>query len=271
MKRDRVAEVHYYEWRMSAWATSETRDRLDATGRGIYRELLDHCYGQGKIPDDPEWICRRCACTFDEYEKTWKVIGRHFPKISRTAYRYNVHADIFRREYFAYVEKQRACRKNRLDKVNENSEIRYGGSTNGNGNGNGNVTATLRESVAPAAPPSRPKSPDYQVRVELLYQSHPVPGFKQDGILRYLEILSSAVNQESTAAAISANHDEWVAHWASHPAEFKPGFGKYFEDGYYLRKPAVVKNGTHAKPSVSQLALEKVRREEQNALNRSGN
>ena len=100
MKRDRIAEIHFYEWRIGAWATSETRDRLDSAGRGIYRELLDQCYGQGKIPDDTEWICRRCACTFEQYEKAWKVIGRHFPVINGTEYRYNVLADMMRSEYF---------------------------------------------------------------------------------------------------------------------------------------------------------------------------
>ena len=174
MKRDRVAEIHFYEWRIGAWAISETRDRLDSSGRGIYRELLDHCYGQGKIPDDPEWICRRCACTQEQYEKAWKVIARHFPKIEGTEYRYNVHSDIVRGEYFAYVEKQRANRKCRDDKSNKINDEHYdcttmsenvsnGGSTNGNGNGNGNVTATAmqRQEVKPSAPSGalRPRVP----------------------------------------------------------------------------------------------------------------
>ncbi len=158
MKRDRVAEIHFYEWRIGAWAISETRDRLDATGRGIYRELLDQCYGAGKIPDDAEWICRRCACTMDQYEKAWKVISRHFPMINGTEYRYNVKADLMRSEYFKYVEKQRINRSHRTDKSKEINEVYDGGSTveepsgqhvsNGgstNGNGNGNTTATANK------------------------------------------------------------------------------------------------------------------------------
>jgi hypothetical protein len=83
MKKDRVAELHFFEWRITAWVTSETRDRLDAAGRGIYRELLDHCYAQGHFPDDPEWICRRCACTPEQLEKTWPKIEKHFPISNR--------------------------------------------------------------------------------------------------------------------------------------------------------------------------------------------
>lgn len=165
MKRDRVAEIHFYEWRIGAWSISETRDRLDAAGRGIYRELLDQCYGAGKFPSDIEWICRRCACTPEQYEKTWKIISRHFPLIEKTEYRYNVHADIIRAEYFLYVEKQRSNRKCRESKRNKSNEVRYGGSTvsenvsnggstNGNGNDNGNTTATASIPKSTAVDPT---------------------------------------------------------------------------------------------------------------------
>ena len=129
LKRDRVAEVHFYEWRIGAWALSETRDRLDATGRGIYRELLDHCYGQGKIPDDQDWMCRRCACTMEQLAKCWPVLARHFPKIAGTEYRSNVYADMFRAQYSAYCERQRSARASRERKANQTKEMRYGGAT----------------------------------------------------------------------------------------------------------------------------------------------
>ena len=96
VKRARAVEIHFYEWRATTWATSETRDRLDAAGRGIYRELLDQCYLQGKFPDDVEWICRKCACSQQEYEKAWPKIERHFP-ISTPGYRNNMPANIVRR------------------------------------------------------------------------------------------------------------------------------------------------------------------------------
>jgi hypothetical protein len=107
MKKDRIAELHYFEWRLTAWALSETRDRLNAAGRGIYRELLDQCYGQGRFPDDPEWICRRCACSLEEYQTAWNFIKKHFPVSKTAGYRHHIPADIVRREYFSYVMGQR--------------------------------------------------------------------------------------------------------------------------------------------------------------------
>src|SRR4051794_2680374 len=129
MKKDRVPELHFYEWRISAWATSETRDRLDATGRGVYRELLDHCYAKGEFPDDQEWICRRCACTTEQFEKVWPLLQKHFPISKTPGYRWNVPANIVRREYFRYVDGQRKKRKNAIDKANREKELRELAST----------------------------------------------------------------------------------------------------------------------------------------------
>lgn len=137
MKRDRVAELHFYEWRATTWAMSETRDRLDATGRGIYRELLDQCYTQGKFPDEPEWICRKCACTPEQYEKAWPRIARHFPISNESGYRWNVPANIVRREYFRFVSEQRENGRKRWAQksngINETDRVAYAETEIGSG------------------------------------------------------------------------------------------------------------------------------------------
>jgi hypothetical protein len=147
MKKDRIPEVHFYEWRISAWAISETRDRLDAAGRRIYRELLDACYGQGRFPDDESWMIRRCACTPEEFARTWPLIQKHFP-ISKTAgYRENIPANIIRREYFGYITGQRKRRKDAINKANKKRELDELASTGDNSGysadqPNGKLTAT---------------------------------------------------------------------------------------------------------------------------------
>ncbi len=37
--------------------------------------------------------------------------------------------------------------------------------------------------------------------------------------------------------AIERAHAEWMAHFAANPTEWQPGFGRWFSDGYYLRRP----------------------------------
>jgi hypothetical protein len=115
-------EVQYFDWRLSRWLTSETRDRLDAAGRGAYRELLDQCYAQGDFPDDPDWICRKCACTREQFERFWPVIERHFPaKKHDLVRRYNVFADMWRKSYFSMCK---ANRKNGKTGGVKSSELR---------------------------------------------------------------------------------------------------------------------------------------------------
>lgn len=100
-------EVQYYNWRLTRWSMSETRDRLDSSGRGIYRELIDHCYGAGMFPDDQEWICRKCACSKADFKKWWPIIERHFPKTKKEGHRHNILADIWRKRYFGHLQSQR--------------------------------------------------------------------------------------------------------------------------------------------------------------------
>lgn len=171
MKRDRAADLHFYEWRMTAWMGSETRDRLIAAGRGIYRELLDTCYGQGRFPDDPEWICRRCACTMEEYRVFWPIIVRHFPR-GEKGYRHHVPADIVRHEYVNYVNGQREKRKDAIEKARRLKEIEElpckvaqelaptNGNGNGNGNGNNTLTATATSKEDPQ-PPGAETAPEH--------------------------------------------------------------------------------------------------------------
>lgn len=122
MAKERQKDLSFYEWRFNAWRTSATRDMLDATGRGIYRELLDQCYAQGEFPSDPLYICRVCACSMEQFEAAWKVISKHFLK-GRGGTLRNKFADLERRKYADYVEGQRQKRKDAIDKANGNKEI----------------------------------------------------------------------------------------------------------------------------------------------------
>ncbi len=249
MKRNRIAEIHFYEWRVGAWVTSETRDRLDATGRGIYRELLDHCYTQGKIPDDPEWMCRRCACSQEQLDKAWKVLVRHFPQISGTEYRSNVMADIFRSEYFSYVDQQKnnraGKRRSRDDKSHGNMAMHNGGqttsetrvehgSTNGNGNGNGNGTTTTTATQAPQCARVTPSS-DFSDAAERLYAAHP----KKRDLALVPESLERALAGGATLAEIEECHAAWATSedWTKNNGRYCPSLAKWLSDRGYTRWP----------------------------------
>jgi hypothetical protein len=120
-------DLHYWTWRGSVWAASETRAILDATGRGIYRELLDICYLQGSFtsPDvDLDGICLRLACTIDQFKVVWPKIRRHFQVSKNDPERLeNAQANLVRREYFGFVDSQRENGKKRwAQKVAKNAD-----------------------------------------------------------------------------------------------------------------------------------------------------
>lgn len=110
MKRadSKIPELHYYDWSLTRWFTSDTHDILDATGRGIYRELLDRCYAQGRIPSDPAILARMCRSTDIQFADVWPLIKRHFTADKNDgSYLRNKLADTFRSRYFRYKKTQR--------------------------------------------------------------------------------------------------------------------------------------------------------------------
>ncbi len=112
--KDRTPEVHFYEWSISAWNGSTTRMMLDASGRGIYRELLDCCYRDGSIPKDRKLQSLICGTTEAEIERVWQVIGKHFRAHKNdTSVLVNLRANLFRKQFFSYKNKQRKSAKER--------------------------------------------------------------------------------------------------------------------------------------------------------------
>ncbi len=125
----RDQEVSYYPWSLTSWLTSRTRAELDMAGRGIYRELIDHCYAQGSIPSDPATICRLVGCTGEELARTWPKIKRHFTRVRRDSDALeHAPATLFRRNFFAQGKRNSANASARWQqsgkaKANADSEI----------------------------------------------------------------------------------------------------------------------------------------------------
>lgn len=111
MKKDRMPEVHFYEWSVSRWTGSTTRMLLDSSGRGIYRELIDLCYTQGSCPKDPVIQARFCGCTEAEIERVWPSISKHFFADKHDSSRLrNAVADVYRKNYFGFCKRQKKNR-----------------------------------------------------------------------------------------------------------------------------------------------------------------
>lgn len=70
--------MHSYPWYIADWKNSETRIALTMAERGLYRELLDHCYTEGSIPDDERKLAGIAACPINELRKLWPQVKQCF-------------------------------------------------------------------------------------------------------------------------------------------------------------------------------------------------
>jgi uncharacterized protein YdaU (DUF1376 family) len=106
-KPNRVLDLAYYHWSILRWMTSDTRNLLDATGIGIYRELLDRCYAQGSIPAEPELQARISKCTLDQLSAVWPLIKSNFRAIKNHPERLeNPPATLYRSSNFTFRGEQ---------------------------------------------------------------------------------------------------------------------------------------------------------------------
>lgn len=135
--KDRPAEIVFYEWGISRWLTSRTRMALDCAGRSIYRELLDLCYAQGSIPNDPPTLMRHCGATQAEWDRSWPTISRHFHQGKHDPEALcNDQADVFRKNYFRFRAEQRERgKKGGRPKSISVRDIKSGGLSSGKASG----------------------------------------------------------------------------------------------------------------------------------------
>ena len=109
MRKQRVTEIHFYEWSVSRWRASEARASLSLAAREIYRECLDLCYTTGSFPRDPVILAGLCACSPSEIEEAMPQIERYFYPLRTDKNRLaNTFADLFRRSFYRFKKDQKA-------------------------------------------------------------------------------------------------------------------------------------------------------------------
>lgn len=72
--------LHFYPWDVTLWRGSETRMRFTPAERYFYRELLDHCYTEGSIPDDIIVLAKIADIDLKDAEEMWPVVRTKFTK-----------------------------------------------------------------------------------------------------------------------------------------------------------------------------------------------
>lgn len=70
--------IHSYPWYIADWRGSETRIRMTLEERAIYRDLLDHCWEQGSLPNDEQMLAKICSATPSEFKRSWPAVKKSF-------------------------------------------------------------------------------------------------------------------------------------------------------------------------------------------------
>lgn len=223
MKKQRQPELHFYEWSISRWLGSGTRMILPDYGRGIYRELLDLCYSQGSIPNinrDPDAkaaLAAHCGSTLERFEETWSKVSSKFIRHKKDDTKLiSSAAEIIRREYFSYVEGQRARgKRNRGRKTPAESSDKEASAKNVQSHclessepiqTNGKLTAiqTNGNTTATQPLPTGAERFDPEVAFGELWETYPPKGRVKlpDSQRFYVEALMPDPNPERTHARI---------------------------------------------------------------------
>jgi hypothetical protein len=290
VKHTRIPEVHFYEWSVSRWVTSSTRDRLDSSGRGIFRELLDLCFTQGGFPYDVRLLAVKCACTEAEFERVWPVIEKHFPKDKHDPEkRVNNVANTVRRAYFRFLDEQSRKRKGKTlkrgirsaeesesnesadkpdsDSVKPNKKKEKNKKKEIKRKEEGDETARAADADALPEPPPPPPEPTRFVQhergyethdaFEAIYARHPKKGHRASAEQAFA--LVRGIGDPEVREAIDEVHRAWCASegWRWKGGAKAPYLDEWLHDqGYRYRPPEPEETAEERRKSAAELAWE---------------
>ena len=73
-----MEKLPWHKWYASRWLSSRSRLTMSPLERSIYRDLLDHIYVDGNIPNDKKILAILAAVSLEELEDAWPVVGKRF-------------------------------------------------------------------------------------------------------------------------------------------------------------------------------------------------
>ena len=78
---ERNKPLPYLRWYVTDYRASRRVQRLSWQERGIYRELLDECWIEGSIPDDPDKLAEIAGCPRGVMAEAWVNLKPMFQPI----------------------------------------------------------------------------------------------------------------------------------------------------------------------------------------------
>ena len=70
--------LNSYPFYINDWRRSEAVEAMTVEERGLYRELLDHCWAEGSLPADPKLLRKIARATSREFSRSWPLVSCQF-------------------------------------------------------------------------------------------------------------------------------------------------------------------------------------------------
>lgn len=234
------AMLNSYPWYVDDWLYSETRRSLNYAERGIYRDLLDHCFLEGSLPGDREliWRClegdrRGFGAHLDHVLKLFTrnpEDGRYYhPKVTEIRAKLLCYHESRKHGGFASGRSRRSRKTEHvLDSVQAYPPPAPAPSS----------SPTPSAACSPSAPPAPTNPPnDVEAAAGRMYAAHP----KQKHWGLVTPSLESALKLKDCPplAEIEARHAAWCKdpNWTKESSRFAPQLHKWIEDRGYLSYP----------------------------------
>ena len=238
-------KLHSYPWYISDWRESETRIALTISERGLYRELLDHCYSEGSLPNDERTLAMIAAVAPVEFRKSWRRVSSLFEEHSGRLYHWKVteirngllrwhrgRAEAGKRGGLAKARTKQLDSTANSSASDEPQAKLYPSSTT--------TSTTTSYTVAPPAP--LPIAFDPQTHFERLYRCHLGAARRRDCLDEYLGIVGQ--RDEAACERIQVSAEKWNAYWTA-SSRSPTGLLNWLRNGDWESEPPAVVQRTN--------------------------
>lgn len=253
--------LHSYPWYMDDWLLSRSRAEMSLPERGLYRDVLDLCYRDGSVPDDPQLLCRMIGADRREFDAAWPAVRQRLIECEGGLSHPRVQAELpdlyrlkeVRRQGAAKAARARwdrpASQNDRSDDAQRDAQSNAERNALRNASGNPSRNAERNADLCPAsasasasvggalAPrilePGKPPEEFFEER----YRVHPKKGHRQaaERALSQIEGIDTAEVQRTFAAG----HDAWLGSegWQWKGGAKAPFFDEFILDRTYEYQP----------------------------------
>ena len=181
--------IHSYPWYVADWRLCETRMRLTLEQRGLYRELLDHLFHGGSLPNDERALQQIAGATDKEFTRAWPAVRPCFYEIEGGRLMNAKAAEV--------LEKLSAYQEQRRDAAKLGADARWHKQRNAERMPSGKPldvpkscpSSTSTSTSTPNPPSPRADTPFDQLAAQL-YARHP----KKFGKILFEQALSAALS-----------------------------------------------------------------------------